>query len=214
MHECSVHSPWARKPRTFRNACDGKIRIIEEALGTPDTERLRYFQRRRMKMLGKQTRQVARPYSETFGEHTNSVPIQSTGLNQDQSPLHGCLGTLPRWTKRRRFGTAAEAGAIAGTLRGGSGWIELYIARERGPRPADGAAVDSRALDRCERYPVQSGIAPLQGVILSGEVKHKSNYIWTAAQCELYAMTESENVQSIDKKSPLIRQPSAATFSH
>jgi len=32
---------------------DGEIRVIEKALGALDTNRLRYLQRRRIKMLGK-----------------------------------------------------------------------------------------------------------------------------------------------------------------
>src|ERR1700676_2433442 len=132
-------------------------------------------------MLSKQTRQVARPYPETFGQRINGVSIQSASLNQPQSPLHSCLGALPRGTKRSRFRAAAEAGAIASTLRGGGARIELYVARERSTRLTNGAAVDSRGLDRYERYPVQDGVASLQGLILSGEVEHEAVYIRTAA---------------------------------
>ena len=120
-------------------------------------------------MRSKQTREVAWPDPESFGQRIDCILVQCSGLDQGQSPLDGCLGALPCRTERRRFRAAAQAGPIAGTFRGGRAWIEFDIARQRSPHPANRAAVDSRRLDREEQYPVRSGVAPLHGLILSEE---------------------------------------------
>jgi hypothetical protein len=56
VRECGAHSSRARKPRTLGNDSDRKIGVSEQALGALDTKRLRDLQRRRIKVLGKQTR--------------------------------------------------------------------------------------------------------------------------------------------------------------
>jgi hypothetical protein len=56
MRERGAHSSRARKPCPPGNDSDGKIGVSEQALGALDTKRLRDLQRRRIKVLGKQTR--------------------------------------------------------------------------------------------------------------------------------------------------------------
>jgi hypothetical protein len=60
--------------------------------------------------------------------------------------------------------------------------IERDIAHERSPRPANGAAIDPRCLDRDEKHPVEGGIAPLQGFVVSGEVEHAEAIFGSSAQ--------------------------------
>jgi hypothetical protein len=81
VRECGTHSPWARQSCAIGNLSDGKIGVIEEALGALNTKRLSYLQRRCIKMLGKQPRQVARPYPETLGERINGTVVQSASLD-------------------------------------------------------------------------------------------------------------------------------------
>jgi len=56
VRECRAHSPGACKPRAFSDQSDGKIGVIEEALGALDTQRLGDLQRRGMKVFGKEPR--------------------------------------------------------------------------------------------------------------------------------------------------------------
>jgi hypothetical protein len=113
---------------------------------------------------------MARADPETLGQRVDGVPVQSTILDQAQGPLHGRPGALPRRTERRCFRAAAEARAISRTFRGCGGRIEFDVPRERGTRPTYGAAVVPRRLDRHEQNPVQSGIAPLEGLIMRVEI--------------------------------------------
>ena len=178
---------------------DGKLGIVQQALGAPDAQRLRDLARRGLQMLDEQARQVARPYPESFGQRIDTVPVQSASFDQGQCPFHGCLGALPCRTERRCFGAAAKAGSIAGTFGGGGARIELHIARERRTHLANRAAVDSGRLDRDEQDPVGTRVAPSHGFILSGEVEHAAAILRPQPQRHAHPMTRSENDRCVGK---------------
>ncbi len=168
--------------------------MVEEAFGALDPKRERHLQWRRLEMRGKQAREVTRSYAEPFGERIDAIPVQITGLDASQRPLDGGPGALPCRTERGRLRSAAQAGPIAGALRGCGAGIEADVARKRSARRTHRAAIYPGRLDCHEHHAIQRGVAPAACfVILSSEIDHGAAIQGMASQCELPAMTTSGN---------------------
>jgi len=60
-------------------------------------------------------------------------------------------------------------------------------------RPTNGAAIDPRRLDRHEHHPIQGGVAPLHGFIVSDGIEHAETILGMQPRRELDAVITSEN---------------------
>ena len=159
MREGGAHSPSACKPGTLGDQGDWKAGLIEEAFGALDTQRLGDLQRRRMKVFGKEPRQVPRPDPKALRQRINRTPVQSASLDQNQSTFYGCLGTLPCRTEWGGLRPAAEAEAVAGAFGRCCARIELDIAHRWRTHPANGATINARRLDSDENHAIEGRIA-------------------------------------------------------
>jgi hypothetical protein len=76
----------------------------------------RDFERRRAKMLHKETAQLARTQPKPFSQFFYAAIVQSTLQNQPKGAGHHCRSTEPSWSTRRCLRLAPLTGPEANRL--------------------------------------------------------------------------------------------------
>lgn len=75
MNKRGGHPTGASKSGALGDHRDRKVRVIEEALGALNAQRLSHLRRRGVQMLRAQPGEVASPNSEARGQCGDAVPI-------------------------------------------------------------------------------------------------------------------------------------------
>src|SRR5713101_879287 len=121
-------------------------------------------------MLHEQTRQVARPDSESAGELTHRVRVEEASVDHAHAPRHGRPCAAPGRTALGCFGPAAQAGTKALSLSRCRGRHEEHIPGTGMDTRTDRAAVDPRRADAGEEHAVVRGVVRASGAITSSAV--------------------------------------------
>ncbi|MNQ96229.1 hypothetical protein D3C85_1118250 [compost metagenome] len=105
------------------------MRLVDELLGQQHPPRLGDGHGRSAEMLAELAPQLPFPHAQALGQRVHAVLVQRAKLDQLQRARHAVRQFVPGTQLGRGLRPAAQAGVVAGFLRGGRGGVEGDVLR-------------------------------------------------------------------------------------